>query len=278
MKMWLVCSDCAHAHHAAHGTDAMPAETIFVEAQDLNEVGLYEATCPHGHVIREVLQNAKHEILFDAAALALLDGYYREAIATFWSALERAFEHFARVAAWRLEVPLEAFEATWAAAGKSSERQYGIFLFAHASLTRRPPSFWKAHSGMAGKRNDVVHGGLIVDCAAAVALGTFVFDAIRELANTLAAHAPEATVKETHQRIRKAGGSPDTTSRLNITMSMGKGSFEEALAELQNRNSWFAWHDRITLGSLARDTGRSPSELLRVLEDAIAREYQEGPK
>jgi hypothetical protein len=52
----------------------------------------------------------KFEVLFDLAANAIVDGYYREAIASFAASLERFFEFFVHVACLKQGVEEDVFE------------------------------------------------------------------------------------------------------------------------------------------------------------------------
>ena len=53
---------------------------------------LYTLTCAAGHDALVLLGNPKHEVLFQMAAYSLLDGVFRDAIATFGSSLEEFWE------------------------------------------------------------------------------------------------------------------------------------------------------------------------------------------
>jgi hypothetical protein len=44
-------------------------------ALELEDSGLYQLTCPRGHVSVTMMQAHKFEVLFDLAAYAILDGY-----------------------------------------------------------------------------------------------------------------------------------------------------------------------------------------------------------
>jgi hypothetical protein len=119
----------------------------------------YKFTCPDGHQSLIWLQNEKHDILFEGAGLALLDGYIREAAFGLASALERFLEFAVRALSLQLGIPPEEQEATWKILAKQSERQLGMFL-----------GMWLVHTKTAavyleGKwvefRNNVVHNGYV---------------------------------------------------------------------------------------------------------------------
>jgi hypothetical protein len=52
--------------------------------------------CPRGHSERWAIANPHFEVLFDMGALAILDGYYREAISAFAASVERFQEFYIR--------------------------------------------------------------------------------------------------------------------------------------------------------------------------------------
>ncbi len=57
----------------------------------------YTFTCENGHKQTVLLQQQKFEMLFEVGANAILDGYYREAVSSFASSLERAYQFFSTV-------------------------------------------------------------------------------------------------------------------------------------------------------------------------------------
>ncbi|WP_238149350.1 hypothetical protein [Arsenophonus endosymbiont of Aleurodicus floccissimus] len=71
--------------------------TIEFRTVEFKNDGRYEITCQNGHSSITFLQQQKFEILFDIGACAIIDGYYREAVSSFTSALERFYEFFIKV-------------------------------------------------------------------------------------------------------------------------------------------------------------------------------------
>ena len=98
-----------------------------VVAIDMNEENHYTSICPSGHHIHVALGNQKFELLFESAALALLDGYRREAIAGFSSALERFYEFYIQVIVHKNMIFGDSFSKTWKELSSRSERQLGAF-------------------------------------------------------------------------------------------------------------------------------------------------------
>lgn len=64
---------------------------VLVEFRD---DGLYKVACPRGHVTVTAIQEQKFEVLFDLGAMALLDGYTREAVSSMAASLECFFEYY----------------------------------------------------------------------------------------------------------------------------------------------------------------------------------------
>jgi hypothetical protein len=88
MRIPMFCVKCVQ-----NGNPAM----AFLKNADVRDDGVYEIECPHGHSGVIAVQEMKFEILFELAANAIFDGYYREAVASFASGLERFFEFYVRI-------------------------------------------------------------------------------------------------------------------------------------------------------------------------------------
>lgn len=82
MRIGLICPTCAQKQG---GTGTWFRETI-------REDRLYTGKCPKGHGLLLALQTLPHEMLFEIALNAIYDGYYREAVTSFCSSMERFFE------------------------------------------------------------------------------------------------------------------------------------------------------------------------------------------
>jgi hypothetical protein len=119
---------------------------------------LFRIICPKGHDSVLGLRQPRFKILYESGALALLDGYYREAVASFASSLERFHEYWVRATLLQAGVPAAAIDDTWKLVTKQSERQYGAFLVVYLrERGKTPPSLpnnWVAF------RNDVTHSGV----------------------------------------------------------------------------------------------------------------------
>jgi hypothetical protein len=92
--------NCAQCAQAAGGFAVFHVEAI-------REDGLYTGKCPRGHDLLVATQTLRHEMLFEIALNAIVDGYRREAISSFASSVERFFEFALRVLARNRQVAPE---------------------------------------------------------------------------------------------------------------------------------------------------------------------------
>jgi hypothetical protein len=180
--------------------------------------GVVELTCDRGHHTFILIQQAKYEILSELAVTALCDGYYREAVASFASALERLYEHYVDLVCCAESVNRTAFVEAWKPLRKRSERQLGAFAILYLLETG------KAFSLLAEKhvnfRNDVIHAGMIPDRDKAVGYGQAVGDCAAPLIALIhSARYQEArhslisqALREKSQRALAAGARHSTQS------------------------------------------------------------------
>ena len=168
MRIPSVCPNCMiDLATGALLPEQFPASSL--QLQEVQESGLYRFTCPRGHQSIRCLQQMRFEILFEIAAHAIIDGYYREAIISFASALERYFEFYVRVRCDQMGVSPGDLAATWKPISKQSERQLGAYAFVHLIASKSPPGLLSHRN--AEFRNDVVHRGRIPERTKAIGFG-----------------------------------------------------------------------------------------------------------
>lgn len=141
---------------------------------DLNDNHFYEYVCPNRHKTITRCQEHKFEILFDQATLALLDGYTKEAISTYSSALERFYEFYILALSLKNSVSIENYTKVWNKMAKQSERQLGAFLI----LQLFEGEEIKYNEKFATLRNDVIHKGYIPKTEQAIDFGEYILDLI----------------------------------------------------------------------------------------------------
>jgi hypothetical protein len=195
-----------------------------------------------------VLQNARHELLADSAALALGDGYYREAVASFAAALEAFWWFYVRVAARKLGAPAETL-ARLGKALKLSERRVGAMHLAHLLLVRSP---YDGDDEKSRKfRNDVVHDGRFPTRVEAYEYAAHVYKTILDGVGELVECTGDCIAAETAASI--AGPHADAfktePSARRVTMHIStllsraasvqpRPSFKGALQEWKATNAW----------------------------------------
>ena len=86
-------------------------------------------TCDNGHEVMVPLQDVRFEVLAQTGANAIVDGYYREAVASFTASLERFFEFYLSVVANERDVAKDRWTNAWKLVSNQSERQLGAVIF-----------------------------------------------------------------------------------------------------------------------------------------------------
>ena len=149
MKLLLHCNECSQ--------DSL--KPLLVEIEDQ---GIYRVSCENGHSFMHTLSNAKFEILFEMALLALADGYTREAVATLAAAVEEFYRFFIKIVLVKRGMyegeKFNQLAALWRVVNLS-ERQLGAFSVLHflEEGTVAPfPDRWSTEF-----RNEVIHKGKI---------------------------------------------------------------------------------------------------------------------
>jgi hypothetical protein len=179
MRILLHCMKC---RYDAFNPDAFyPAE--------LQDNGLYWMKCRRVHETVTCLQEQKFELLFDLAANAIVDGYYREAVSSFTSALECFYEFYVQVICEKSSISEDAFAATWKRVAAQSERQLGAFTFLYLIETGKPPG--ALSNTMISFRNDVIHRGKLPKKEEAVKYGQEILELIAPVLEDLKAHREE---------------------------------------------------------------------------------------
>lgn len=160
MQIHLYCPDCL-AELAAlgmkNGLENLPP--IYSDVNELLNNGVYTVTCSKGHTGKVVLNNLIFELLYDLGINAIGDKYYREAVASMTSALERFYEFFIKTS-WRSQgVAYDVIDKNWKEMASQSERQLGAFIGAYTAL------FGETAPVMGNNaknfRNNVIHKGEI---------------------------------------------------------------------------------------------------------------------
>jgi hypothetical protein len=233
MKLPIACMQCL-------AENGKPSEALaLVEFRD---DGRYELTCHNGHTTTTILQQQRFEVLFDIGGHAILDGYYREAVSSFTSSLERFYEYFVKVVLLNKKVAVEDIEATWKHIAKQSERQFGAFMITYFSEFGQPPNVLS--NSKVQFRNDVIHRGKIPSRQKAVDYGQAVLDVMRTQLIHLREEYPDGVLATTMPHLNSCRTEQDqsrSVSTVCISTILGwsigevhdKPLLENALAALK---------------------------------------------
>ncbi len=125
---------------------------------NFTEDGIAQFTCERGHKTWTMIKQAKFEILYDLGAMALAEGFTREAVSSFSTALERYYEFAIELISISKGLDYEMHSDLWKGI-PYSEQQLGAYIYAfYSELRVKPPLL---SSNQKEFRNDVVHKGLI---------------------------------------------------------------------------------------------------------------------
>ena len=175
--------------------------------------GRYEVKCSFGHETITLLQQQKFEILFDIGAYAILDGYYREAISSFTSSLERFYEFSLRVFLEKESKSDGLFQDCWKKVAPQSERQLGAFIFLWASHFGKPPELLS--NAQTSFRNDVVHKGKIPTREEAVKYGNAVLKLLQSMIAIIKGRYSEEVMRVTFYHLNGARSDSDIGKNLS---------------------------------------------------------------
>jgi hypothetical protein len=180
MRIYLSCMKCL---------TELGQPTGALTAAHLEESGLYRMKCEHGHETVTLLQQMKFEILFDLGAHAIIDGYYREAVSSFASALERLYEFYIQIQCDRRSLDPSLFTSTWKEVTNQSERQLGAFMFLYLTEKKASPPLLPPKA--VKFRNSVVHKGRFPSREEAIQFGEQVAEIMVRVLSELRADAEE---------------------------------------------------------------------------------------
>jgi hypothetical protein len=177
MKIKLLCFECPRDYESKNGE--------FLLDLEVQDSGLYDVTCPQGHRSLVCLKNQKYEVLFEFGAMALVDGYTREAVASMAASLERFFEFYVKVIFCKYDVPYVEFKKGWKKVAAQSERQLGAFMFLYLLENQKAAEL--IEDKYTTFRNNVIHKGYIPSYEEVVEYGERILKFITEVHNELKA-------------------------------------------------------------------------------------------
>lgn len=167
----------------------------------------YPFVCDNGHGKNIILQERKFEILFEHGAIALMEGFTREAVSSFAAALERFYEFVVFMLLLHNNVDWVEIEKMWKYLENQSERQLGAFNSAYLMHFKSSPPIIDDKRYMItafGKkvkvsefRNNVIHKGRIPKYEEVLAYGEVIKRYISEILKLI--YTDE--YKDTHLRM-----------------------------------------------------------------------------
>lgn len=209
MRLAIACAECTKRLTEW----VAPLNFQHVEVRDDN---CYEVTCVQGHKSTILLQQQKFEVLFDIGANAIIDGYYRDAVSSFTSSMERFFEFATHAFILRDTKSDEVFTECWKLVSSQSERQLGSFIFQWASHYGEKPQL--LDRGSTEFRNEVIHKGKIPLREEAEKYGQSVLDVVRPKLRRLKNDFSEEIVNLTHDHLSRVNSK--TSASLVTTLSI----------------------------------------------------------
>lgn len=184
MRLYLICMACFQ-EKGKPDTTTYPA--------DLLDEGIANFECRFGHKSRYMIQAFKFEILAEVAVTAIADGYYREAVTSFTSALERFYEFYAKILLKSKGIEKDQIDAFWKRLARQSERQFGAFNMVYLIEEEKPPNVLSDTE--VSFRNKVIHQGRVPTRKEAVEYGQKVVDVINEALETIKTKHPDTLEK-----------------------------------------------------------------------------------
>lgn len=244
MRLPLTCMKCNFEKDGA--ATRTPAYPVYVEVRD---DGRYEFTCSNGHTTVTVVQEQKFEVLFEIGAYALLDGYYREAVASFASSLERFYEFFVKANLLEEGCKSEQLEEAWKMISSQSERQLGAFIFLYLQTFGKRPSL--LDNAKVSFRNDVIHKGKIPNRDGALEFGQAVLDVVRPIMEQTKERFPNGVQQMVLEHLMKSRktdeAGPVSTMSIATIVSLNSGESKhktQSLREALSAVSWWRTHWR----------------------------------
>lgn len=243
MRIQVPCNQCVNDFISSGGQSLgmLSFSTISVSDDDL-----YEIVCHKGHKSVTTLSAERFEILYEIGANAIVDGYYREAVSSFTSALEIFYEYFLNLVSIERCVPEETFSKVWKHVKNQSERQIGAFVLVWLFETETEPSQlsekWRKF------RNDVIHKGMIPTEAEAVEYGSEIMRLLHEGINLVRERYEKHFDTYTHRTIRKfpkeryqnyVGGGMGINTIVSVRNQSSPSTLAEGLSQIQEaRELW----------------------------------------
>lgn len=194
MLLDLICFDCLKAQldkGVPHKTDGTPIQIPF---EPVNNNGTYIVNCGLGHSSKTIINNIDFEILFEYSINAIADGYYREAVSSFASSMERYFEFFIKTILRVAKNEFTEIDKIWKSIASQSERQLGAYIILYSQTFSSEPLLLSSNKDVPF-RNAVVHKGYLPTRTEAIDFGNVILSIIENSLLNLKNKYPEQTTE-----------------------------------------------------------------------------------
>jgi hypothetical protein len=216
---------------------------------DLQDDDAYVGTCKNGHSVQFTLDNLRYEILYQSGIVALLFGFYREAVSSIAVATERFFEFASRAMLIHHGVEPAVVEEAWKHVKKQSQRQLGAFQFLYAATLRKPFREGKSRvtfDEQMSFRNNIIHLGELPPREEVVDYARYTFELIREIWANINAVVPSALQQARDQLVSQGRAKVESKSRVTLPLGRGVRWYRMVLADLADISMDFNARVKIT--------------------------------
>ncbi|HGY9592210.1 TPA: hypothetical protein ACOJP0_005076 [Vibrio harveyi] len=218
MRIYLTCMDC-------HGTTVSARSNVY--SAELQDSGCYSFTCSQQHESTVKLKNPKFEILFELGLNAIHDGYYREAVSSFTSSLERFYEYVINILYRSAGINLEQTSQLWKLVSNQSERQFGAYLFVYQLVEKKIPP--QLSNKCIKFRNEVIHKGKIPSRIEAIEYGEAILTVISPVLKVLVEKYDPQILELMREQLNAIDlkldvGKSRSTMSINTTVSALRGN------------------------------------------------------
>lgn len=177
MILDLICYECIKEQIDKGEPEVFDGTSIPTPFEQVNNDGIYEVHCSKGHKSITIIDNINFEILFEYGLNAIVDGYYREAVSSLTSAMERYFEFFIKTILRTSVTEFKLIDKVWKKVSSQSERQLGAYLMLYFQTFGKEPLMLNQNREIPF-RNSVIHKGYIPKKQEAINFGNSVLKII----------------------------------------------------------------------------------------------------
>lgn len=153
MKITLQCPVCKSYYENNPSAERFGIEYSSIYNSDNNITLIDDSRRDHFSVV--YFANYKFDLLFESGLSAIHDLYFREAVASIASSLERFYEYCIEILTFDLDK--ETYKKMWKIISNQSERQIGAFYFLFFNSFNILPNFLTETD--TAFRNKVIHKG-----------------------------------------------------------------------------------------------------------------------